>query len=107
MIIRFAGLLDAAAVQAVVQRIAPGPWDDGRQTAVGKAKLVKNNKLIVHLGDRPDCWKKEGWPNLPQSDWVEGAFSSPHDLHVDRQGNIYVAEWLSNGTGKITKLIRL
>jgi hypothetical protein len=67
----------------------------------------KDDKLIVHLGDRPDCWKKEGWPNLPQSDWVEGAFSSPHDLHVDRQGNIYVAEWLSNGTGKITKLIRL
>lgn len=67
----------------------------------------KDDKLIAHLGDRPECWKKEGWPNLPESDWVPGAFSSPHDLHVDRAGNIYVVEWLSNGTGKITKLLRL
>ena len=66
----------------------------------------KNDELILHLGDRPDCWEKEGWPNLPKSDWVEGAFSSPHDLHVDEAGNIYIAEWLSDGTGKMTKLIR-
>ena len=46
------------------------------------------------------------WPNLPESDWVEGAFSSPHDLHVDQAGNIYVAEWLSSGVGKCTKLVR-
>ena len=69
--------------------------------------LDKDDKLITHLGDRPDCWKKPGWPNLPESDWVEGAFSSPHDLHVDRAGNIYVAEWMSNEVGKITKLVRL
>ncbi len=67
----------------------------------------KDDTLISHLGDRPDCWKKDGWPNLPESDWVEGAFSSPHDLHVDAKGNIYVAEWLSNETGKITKLVRV
>jgi hypothetical protein len=68
--------------------------------------LDKKDKLIAHLGDRPDCWKKEGWPNLPRADWVVGEFSSPHDLHVDRSGNIYVVEWLSEGTGKITKLVR-
>ena len=68
--------------------------------------LDGKDQLITHLGDRPDCWKKEGWPNLPKSDWVVGAFSSPHDLHVDARGNIYVAEWLSEGTGKITKLVR-
>lgn len=67
----------------------------------------ENDTVITHLGDRPDCWKKEGWPNLPKSDWVPGAFSSPHDVHVDGAGNIYVAEWLSNETGKITKLVRL
>jgi DNA-binding beta-propeller fold protein YncE len=66
----------------------------------------KDDNLILHLGDRPDCWKKEGWPNIPKEDWVVGAFSSPHDMHVDSAGNIYVAEWLSNGTGKCTKLIR-
>ena len=68
--------------------------------------LDRKDRLVAHLGDRPDCWKKEGWPNLPRTDWVAGAFSSPHDLHVDRGGNIYVVEWLSEGTGKITKLVR-
>lgn len=66
-----------------------------------------SDQLITHLGDRPDCWTKEGWPNLLKEDWVEGAFSSPHDLHVDADGNIYVAEWLSAGVGKLTKLVRL
>jgi DNA-binding beta-propeller fold protein YncE len=68
--------------------------------------LDAQDRLVTHLGDRPDCWTKEGWPNLPKSDWVYGAFSSPHDLHVDHAGNIYVVEWLSEGTGKITKLVR-
>ena len=67
--------------------------------------LDGQDRLAAHLGDWPDCWKIEGWPNLPPSDWRVGQFSSPHDLHVDRQGNIYLAEWLSNGTGKVTKLV--
>lgn len=86
------------------------PWNDENYIPDLHSRISifdKDDKLILHLGDRPDCWKKEGWPNLPESDWVEGAFSSPHDLHVDKAGNIYVAEWLSNGTGKITKLVRL
>jgi DNA-binding beta-propeller fold protein YncE len=66
----------------------------------------RNDQLIEHLGDRPNCWETEGWPNLPREQWVAGKFSSPHDMHVDGRGNIYVAEWLSNGTGKVTKLIR-
>lgn len=68
--------------------------------------LDRNDRLIMHLGDRDGCWKMEGWPNLPRAQWLVGGFSSPHDLHVDGDGNIYVVEWLSEGTGKITKLIR-
>ncbi|MCF6284011.1 MAG: hypothetical protein L3K26_02315 [Candidatus Hydrogenedentes bacterium] len=86
------------------------PWGDELYVPDLHSRISifdKKDKLIAHLGDRPDCWEKEDWPNLPKSDWVEGAFSSPHDLHVDAKGNIYVAEWLSNETGKITKLIRL
>lgn len=66
----------------------------------------KDDNLIAHLGDRPECWEKPGWPNLPKEDWEVGKFSSPHDLHVDGSGNIYVVEWLSEGTGKVTKLVR-
>ncbi|MBT3276203.1 MAG: 6-bladed beta-propeller [Spirochaetales bacterium] len=69
--------------------------------------LDADDKVITHLGDRPGIWDKDGWPNLPKSDWISGKFSSPHDLHVDKSGNIYLAEWLSEGTGKVTKLRRL
>ena len=68
--------------------------------------LDHDDRLMAHLGDWPEGWKTEGWPNLPKSTWVPGRFSSPHDLHVDGKGNIYVVEWLSGGTPKITKLVR-
>ena len=64
------------------------------------------DRLVTHLGDRPECWTTPGWPNLPQEQWQVGRFSSPHDLHVDAKGNLYVAEWLSAGVGKCTKLVR-
>ena len=86
------------------------PWGDELYVPDLHSRITildGEDTVIAHLGDRPGCWEMEGWPNLPESDWVEGAFSSPHDLHVDSRGNIYVAEWLSNETGKITKLIRL
>lgn len=65
--------------------------------------LGPEDGLVAHLADWPDCWKREGWPNLPKSEWQPGKVSSPHDLHVDTAGNIYLAEWLSEGTGKVTK----
>jgi hypothetical protein len=69
--------------------------------------LGPDDKLITHLCDWPGCWEREGWPNLPKSEWVVGKVSSPHDLHVDGPGNIYLAEWLSEGTGKVTKFEKL
>jgi hypothetical protein len=65
--------------------------------------LDADNRLVTHLADWPGCWETEGWPNLPKSDWITGKVSSPHDLHVDGAGNIYLVEWLSEGTGKVTK----
>ena len=65
-----------------------------------------SDNLIVHLGDWPGCWDHEDWPNLPKSAWVSGKYSSPHDLHVDGDGNIYLVEWLPQIGGKITKLVR-
>lgn len=61
-----------------------------------------NNKLITHLGDYPEIWKQKGYPNLPQEMRVPGKFISPHDACWDRNGNIYVVEWVSDG--RITKL---
>ncbi|HYF52090.1 MAG TPA: hypothetical protein VEJ63_21955 [Planctomycetota bacterium] len=64
----------------------------------------KNDKLITHLGDTPDGWKKPGWPNIPQEELKVGYFSSPHNLCVDSRGDIYVAEWIA--VGRVTKLVR-
>ncbi len=69
--------------------------------------LDRDDNVIVHLGDWPVCWEREEWPNLPRSEWQTGKFSSPHDLHVDGDGNIFVVEWLPEIGGKVTKLARV
>ena len=69
--------------------------------------LDSDDNLVTHLADWPDCWKRDGWPNLPKSEWIVGKVSSPHDLHVDMKGNIYLVEWLSEGTGKVTRFEKL
>jgi hypothetical protein len=72
----------------------------------------KDNKPIVHLGDDAE-WRKEvvgslgaKAPNKPirvQPDkWPAGKFIHPHDAAFDKDGNIFVVEWVS--TGRITFL---
>ncbi|MCC7406872.1 MAG: hypothetical protein IT442_02295 [Phycisphaeraceae bacterium] len=47
---------------------------------------------------------KPGWPN--ERGRIEpGKLNSPHGIAVDRQGNIYIVEWIVGG--RITKLERL
>ncbi len=60
------------------------------------------NKLIAHLGDQPEVWKQEGWPNLPHEQRHAGLFNSPHMACFDQHGNIYVVEWIHDG--RVTKL---
>ena len=80
--------------------------------------FVKDNKLITHLGDYVEgaeltSWddfgnKYEdltGYPNIPHAKRKDGKFSSPHGLLVDRQSNIFVAEWIDDG--RVTKLTRI
>lgn len=69
--------------------------------------LDREDRLVTHLGNWQGCWEREGWPNLPKDQWIPGKVSSPHDLHVDAAGNIYLVEWLSEGTGKVTKFEKL
>src|SRR6266571_784380 len=71
----------------------------GRVTILGK-----DNKVITHLGDNPDPAKR-GKNGVPPEQWVDGQFISPHCPRWDARGNLYVAEWLSNG--RITKLKRV
>lgn len=67
--------------------------------------LDKANKPIVHLGD-DEVWRKkvlDGFKirNQPK-EWVAGKFVHPHDAAFDKDGNIFVVEWVA--TGRVTLL---
>ncbi len=65
----------------------------------------KDNKVIVHLGDDPE-WRKQvldGFKIRTQpGTWRNGRFVHPHDACFDKDGNIFVVEWVS--TGRVSKL---
>lgn len=67
--------------------------------------LDKQNEVIVHLGDDPE-WRAvalEGFKMRGQRpQWRPGRFVHPHDACFDRDGNIFVTEWVA--TGRVTKL---
>jgi hypothetical protein len=68
----------------------------------------KDNKVLVHLGYDPDWTKKvlDGFKvrGKPE-EWLPGKFVHPHDACFDKDGNIFVVEWVQ--TGRITLLRKL
>ncbi len=83
----------------------------GKETLVpdlrGVVTLLDDQyNLITHLGDNPESLKEADWgPNYNPSKLVPGKFVTPHDACFDKDGNIYVTEWL--GYGRVTKLKRI
>ncbi|MGH9371477.1 MAG: hypothetical protein ACRD15_08105 [Vicinamibacterales bacterium] len=72
----------------------------GRVTLIDRA-----NSIVAHLGD-------SGAPNWnnplrrePREKFIPGQFICPHGACFDRDGNIYVVEWVE--VGRVTKLRRL
>jgi len=63
----------------------------------------ENDQLVQVLGENPDVWEKEGWPNNREN-FGPGQFNSPHDATFDHEGNVYVVEWVTGG--RILKLRR-
>jgi DNA-binding beta-propeller fold protein YncE len=66
--------------------------------------LDGQNRLITHLGDNLDP-KKRATNRLPETEWLDGQFIAPHGVCWDRDGNLYVEEWMA--IGRIVKLRRL
>ena len=69
----------------------------------------KENKPIVHLGDDA-AWRKKVLDGFkvrgPQpKEWLAGKFVHPHDAAFDKDGNIFVVEWVS--TGRVTFLKKM
>ncbi len=65
--------------------------------------LNKTNTIVAVLGNNPDP-KKGAAYNIPQEEWVEGAFSGTHGSYWDPDGNLYVQDW--NISGRIMKLVK-
>jgi hypothetical protein len=66
--------------------------------------LDKQNKLITHLGDNPEVWKRPGWPNFAVGDRPLDRFIAPCAVCVDSHQDLYVVEGISDG--RVTKLRR-
>lgn len=68
----------------------------------------KDNAPIVHLGDDL-AWRKrvlDGFKMRARPrDWQAGKFVHPHDACFDRDGNIFVTEWVQ--TGRVSLLRRV
>jgi hypothetical protein len=59
----------------------------------------RDNKPIVHLGDDP-VWLAEVKKFAVRKDpkrWPAGKFIHPHDACFDKNGNIFVVEWVEPG----------
>ncbi len=66
--------------------------------------LDKDNKLVTHLGDNLDP-KKRATNRVPPDGWLDGQFIAPHGVCWDKQGNLYVEEWMA--VGRVVKLKRV
>jgi len=71
--------------------------------------LDKENQVITHLGYDPE-WTKavlaDGFAMRKNpTRWEAGRFVHPHDACYDRDGNIFVVEWVP--TGRVTFLRRV
>jgi hypothetical protein len=68
----------------------------------------KENKLIVHLGEDAEWRKKvlDGFKIRKQpKDWPAGKFIHPHDACFDKDGNIFVVEWVEPGRVTLLKKV--
>lgn len=68
--------------------------------------LDKDNQVVVHLGYDPDWTKQALADNFAMrkdpKTWRDGRFVHPHDACYDKDGNIFVVEWVL--AGRVTKL---
>jgi hypothetical protein len=68
----------------------------------------KDNKPIVHLGDDV-AWRKkvlDGFKMRGQPrEWQDGKFIHPHDACFDKDGNIFVVEWVATGRVSLLKKV--
>lgn len=65
--------------------------------------LNGKNEHVSYPGDNPNP-KQHANFGVPPDQWVEGAFTAPHGISYDNDGNIIVMDW--NRSGRINKLVK-
>ncbi|CAN5657243.1 peptidyl-alpha-hydroxyglycine alpha-amidating lyase family protein [soil metagenome] len=69
----------------------------------GRVTLVdSHNMTVAHLGDSGDPNWNNPLRREPREKFIPGRFICPHGACFDRDGNIYVVEWVE--VGRVTKL---
>lgn len=63
------------------------------------------DNAVACLGENDHATRLPNWPEVDRSLVKPGLFNSPHGAAADRDGNLYVVEWLAGG--RITKMDRL
>jgi hypothetical protein len=71
--------------------------------------LGSDNRPLAHLGD-DEAWREKVLADnfamrRKRPEWEPGKFVHPHDACFDKDGNIFVVEWVA--TGRVTKLVRV
>jgi hypothetical protein len=69
----------------------------------GRVTLMdRSNRIVAHLGDSNPATGSHPLRAKPREEFVPGQFMCPHGACFDRDGNIFVAEWVE--VGRVTKL---
>jgi len=89
----------------------PCHFDERQGTVVipdlhGRVTLMdRQNQLVQHLGDSNAPTWNNPLRTQPRDAFVPGQFICPHGACFDRDGNIFVVEWVE--VGRVTKLRRV
>jgi hypothetical protein len=69
--------------------------------------LDADNRVVARLGDDSPRIKADTKFQIRADEkaWLPGRFVHPHDACFDRDGSLFVAEWVR--TGRVTKLQRM
>lgn len=67
--------------------------------------LDGENKVVARLGEDVKRVTTQSGIRNDSSKWLDGKFVHPHDACFDREGNVFVAEWVHSG--RISKLTRV
>jgi hypothetical protein len=102
--------LDGTHIDFVPGFRMPCHFDEHQGTVVipdlrGRVTLIdRNNQIITHLGDS-NVTANNPLRTEPRESFIAGQFICPHGACFDREGNIFVVEWVE--VGRVTKLRRV